>query len=129
MTAAQYAALLGLWIAGIISPGPDVLVILRNTFLTTRGKAMLTAAGVMVGNLMWITLSLTGVTLVLGLEVELARRTEDPEHAQRVHRLVAAVAVLALGWSGRAAVAVGGGGVDNGQNPVRYANRRLGVRR
>ena len=65
MTAAQYAALLGLWIAGIISPGPDVLVILRNAFLTTRGKAMLTAAGVMVGNLMWITLSLTGVTLVI----------------------------------------------------------------
>ncbi|WP_304114032.1 glycoside hydrolase family 76 protein [Mycolicibacterium bacteremicum] len=29
--------------------------------------------------------------VVLGLEVELARRTEDPEHAQRVHRLVAAV--------------------------------------
>lgn len=65
MTAAQYAALLGLWIAGIISPGPDVLVILRNAFLTTRGKAMFTAAGVMVGNLMWITLSLTGVTLVI----------------------------------------------------------------
>ncbi|MGK2902980.1 MAG: glycoside hydrolase family 76 protein [Mycobacterium sp.] len=29
--------------------------------------------------------------VVLGLEVELAKRTEDPEHAQRVHRLVAAV--------------------------------------
>ncbi|KHE75386.1 amino acid transporter [Kocuria marina] len=65
MTAAQYAALLGLWIAGIISPGPDVLLILRNAFLTTRGKAMLTAVGVMIGNLMWITLSLTGVTLVI----------------------------------------------------------------
>jgi predicted alpha-1,6-mannanase (GH76 family) len=29
--------------------------------------------------------------VVLGLEVELANRTDDPEHAQRVHRLVAAV--------------------------------------
>ncbi len=29
--------------------------------------------------------------VVLGLEVELARRTEDPRHAARVHRLVAAV--------------------------------------
>lgn len=29
--------------------------------------------------------------VVLGLEVELANRTEDPEHAQRVHRLVSAV--------------------------------------
>jgi predicted alpha-1,6-mannanase (GH76 family) len=28
---------------------------------------------------------------VLGLEVELANRTDDPEHAERVHRLVAAV--------------------------------------
>ena len=30
--------------------------------------------------------------VVLGLETELAVRTEDPEHAERVHRLVAAVA-------------------------------------
>ncbi len=30
--------------------------------------------------------------VVLGLETELAARTEDPEHAERVHRLVAAVA-------------------------------------
>lgn len=29
--------------------------------------------------------------VVLGLEVELANRTEDPEHAERVHRLVAAI--------------------------------------
>ena len=29
--------------------------------------------------------------VVLGLEVELANRTDDPEHGQRVHRLVAAV--------------------------------------
>jgi predicted alpha-1,6-mannanase (GH76 family) len=29
--------------------------------------------------------------VVLGLEVELAARTEDPDHAERVHRLVAAV--------------------------------------
>ena len=30
--------------------------------------------------------------VVLGLEAELAARTDDPEHAERVHRLVAAVA-------------------------------------
>src|SRR3979409_2777958 len=29
--------------------------------------------------------------VVIGLDVELAARTEDPEHASRVHRLVAAV--------------------------------------
>ena len=33
MEVSQYLALLGLWIAGIVAPGPDVLVILRNASL------------------------------------------------------------------------------------------------
>lgn len=65
MSATQYLALLGLWIAGIVTPGPDVLVILRNAFLGSRNKAMLTALGVMIGNIAWITLSLTGVTVLI----------------------------------------------------------------
>ena len=65
MSTTQYLALLGLWVAGIVSPGPDILVILRNAFLSSRGKAMLTALGVMIGNIIWITLSLTGVTVVI----------------------------------------------------------------
>ena len=51
MTGAQYAALLGLWIAGIVVPGPDVFVILRNAFLSSRRNAVFTALGVMLGNL------------------------------------------------------------------------------
>lgn len=65
MSLTQYLALLGLWIAGIVAPGPDILVILRNAFLSSRGRAMLTALGVMLGNVVWITLSLTGVTVVI----------------------------------------------------------------
>lgn len=65
MSAAQYLTLLGLWIAGIVSPGPDILVILRNAFLSSRRMAMLTALGVMIGNILWITLSLTGVTVLI----------------------------------------------------------------
>ena len=65
MSPTQYLALLGLWLAGIVTPGPDILVILRNAFLSSRGKAMLTALGVMIGNVAWITLSLTGVTVVI----------------------------------------------------------------
>lgn len=65
MTGAQYAALLGLWIAGIVVPGPDIFIILRNAFLSSRRSAVFTALGVMVGNLAWITLSLLGVTVFI----------------------------------------------------------------
>ena len=66
MEASQYLALLGLWIAGIVAPGPDVLVILRNASLGSRAAGVLTAVGVMTGYLVWITLSLTGVTVLSG---------------------------------------------------------------
>ena len=65
MTSAQYAALLGLWIAGIVVPGPDIFVILRNAFLSSRPSAVFTALGVMVGNFAWIALSLMGVTVFI----------------------------------------------------------------
>ncbi|RKQ36894.1 LysE family translocator [Kocuria tytonis] len=65
MTGAQYTALLGLWIAGIVVPGPDIFLILRNAFLSTRRNAVFTVLGVMVGNFTWITLSLMGVTVLI----------------------------------------------------------------
>ncbi|RLY94443.1 LysE family translocator [Kocuria tytonicola] len=65
MTGGQYAALLGLWIAGIVVPGPDIFLILRNAFLSSRRSALFTALGVMVGNVAWITLSLLGVTVLI----------------------------------------------------------------
>lgn len=87
MEAPQYLALLGLWIAGIVAPGPDVLVILRNASLGSRAAGVLTAVGVMTGNLVWITLSLTGVTVLIG--------RADP--AQRIIQVAGA---LFLGWLG-----------------------------
>lgn len=65
MSGAQYAALLGLWVAGIVIPGPDIFLILRNAFLSTRRNALFTALGIMVGNATWITLSLMGVTVLI----------------------------------------------------------------
>src|SRR5439155_19495139 len=48
--------------------------------------------------------------VVIGLDVELAVRTKDPEHAQRVHRLVAAV----RDNMARDGVIKGAGGGDGG---------------
>ncbi len=94
MDASQYLALLGLWIAGIIAPGPDVLVILRNASLGSRAAGVLTALGVMTGNLVWITLSLTGVTVLIG-------------QADTVQRLVQVAGALFLGWLGVGGIRAG----------------------
>jgi len=92
--ASQYLALLGLWIAGIVAPGPDVLVILRNASLGSRAAGVLTAVGVMTGNLVWITLSLTGVTVLIG-------------QADTLQRLIQVAGALFLGWLGVSGIRAG----------------------
>lgn len=94
MEASQYLALLGLWIAGIVAPGPDVLVILRNASLGSRAAGVLTAVGVMTGNLVWITLSLTGVTVLIG-------------QADGVQRVIQVAGALFLGWLGVSGIRAG----------------------
>ncbi|MCC5784283.1 LysE family translocator [Kocuria sp. CCUG 69068] len=94
MEASQYLALLGLWIAGIVAPGPDVLVILRNASLGSRAAGVLTAVGVMTGNLVWITLSLTGVTVLIG-------------QADTLQRLIQVAGALFLGWLGVSGIRAG----------------------
>ncbi|MFF0943095.1 LysE family translocator [Kocuria sp. CPCC 205300] len=94
MDASQYLALLGLWIAGIVAPGPDVLVILRNSSLGSRTAGVLTALGVMTGNLVWITLSLTGVTVLIG-------------QADTAQRIVQVAGALFLGWLGVGGIRAG----------------------
>lgn len=94
MEASQYLALLGLWIAGIVAPGPDVLVVLRHASLGSRRAGVLTALGVMTGNLVWITLSLTGVTVLIS----------RADAAQDVVRVAGA---LFLGWLGVGGIRAG----------------------
>lgn len=94
MEASQYLALLGLWIAGIVAPGPDVLVILRNASLGSRAAGVLTAVGVMTGNLVWITLSLTGVTVLIG-------------QADTAQRIIQVAGALFLGWLGASGIRAG----------------------
>ncbi|OLT12669.1 amino acid transporter [Kocuria sp. CNJ-770] len=94
MEVSQYLALLGLWIAGIVAPGPDVLVILRNSSLGSRTAGVLTAVGVMTGNLVWITLSLTGVTVLIS-------------QADTVQLLIQVAGALFLGWLGVSGIRAG----------------------
>jgi len=61
VTASAFAALLGVWIAAIASPGPDVVQIIR-VGSRDRVAGMACAAGIMVGNTAWILASLLGLS-------------------------------------------------------------------
>lgn len=60
----QLAALLGISILVIITPGPDMALILRNA-LVGRGSGIATALGVCPGRLVWVAASGAGVAALL----------------------------------------------------------------
>ena len=64
MTASAFIALLGVWFAAIVSPGPDIFQIIR---VGARDKAagVACAAGIMVGNACWIIASLLGLSALV----------------------------------------------------------------
>lgn len=64
MSLSSYFALLGIWIAGIVSPGPDVLQITRQG-AKSRGAGVACALGIMVGNTFWIAASLLGLSALI----------------------------------------------------------------
>lgn len=64
MTASAFAALLGVWLAAIASPGPDVVQIIR-VGSRDRAAGMACAAGIMVGNTVWILASLLGLSALV----------------------------------------------------------------
>ena len=64
MTWSSWSALLVAWFAALTLPGPDGFLILRFA-LRERRAAALAALGVMTGNLIWITVSVLGLTAIL----------------------------------------------------------------
>lgn len=57
-------ALFSVWAVALASPGPDVLMILRNA-ARSRSLALITASGVVMGIVIWITLAQIGVAALL----------------------------------------------------------------
>ncbi|RNE48198.1 LysE family translocator [Corynebacterium alimapuense] len=64
MTTAALSTLLVVWIAAIVSPGPDLVQIIR---LGSRSRAtgIWCALGIMLGNILWITGSLLGLSALV----------------------------------------------------------------
>ncbi|MCQ4626980.1 LysE family translocator [Corynebacterium sp. CCUG 65737] len=60
MTVSTYLALIGIWIAAIASPGPDLVQIIR-VGAKSRAAGVACAFGIMAGNALWIAASLLGL--------------------------------------------------------------------
>ena len=64
MTTTTLLALLVVWIAAIISPGPDLVQIIRLGS-RSRSDGIWAAVGIMVGNTIWICASLLGLSVLI----------------------------------------------------------------
>uniref|UniRef100_UPI0018915ECA LysE family transporter n=1 Tax=Dietzia sp. SYD-A1 TaxID=2780141 RepID=UPI0018915ECA len=64
MTAGQAAALYGVWVIAVISPGPDLVVVLHRS-LAGRRHGVATAAGVVTGIAIWLAAAFAGLAALV----------------------------------------------------------------
>ena len=64
MNWAGFAAMLGIHVVGMTSPGPDIFLILRMA-TRSRKHALAAVAGIVTGSTVWVTLTVVGVAAVL----------------------------------------------------------------
>lgn len=60
----QFAAFLSISALAIITPGPDMALVMKNA-LSGRGRGVVTALGVILGQLVWVVAASAGVAAVL----------------------------------------------------------------
>jgi RhtB (resistance to homoserine/threonine) family protein len=53
----------------MVTPGPDMVLVLRNTFVGGRGAGLRTSLGILSGNLVHITYCLLGIGLVISQSI------------------------------------------------------------
>ncbi|MEX5310211.1 LysE family translocator [Kocuria sp. CPCC 205297] len=65
MTSAQLAGLSLAWMVAIVSPGPDLVVVLHHALTRSRRAGLLAAAGVLTGILVWVVAAFFGLASML----------------------------------------------------------------
>ena len=53
----------------MVAPGPDMLLVLRNTFVGGRGAGLQTSAGVLSGNLVHISYCVLGIGVIISRSI------------------------------------------------------------
>lgn len=56
-------------VLAVMSPGPDFLIVTRNSLLYSKRVGLATALGIAVGNIWWIAASVLGISLVISKTV------------------------------------------------------------
>jgi threonine efflux protein len=64
VTAGQVAALYGIWVIAVISPGPDLVVVLHRS-LVGRRHGVATAVGVVTGIAVWLAAAFAGLAALV----------------------------------------------------------------
>lgn len=64
MTAAAVTALFAVWVVAVISPGPDVVVVLQRS-LAGRRQGVATAGGIVAGLSVWLVAAFAGVAALV----------------------------------------------------------------
>ncbi|MDO5722641.1 MAG: LysE family transporter [Actinomycetaceae bacterium] len=65
MSATQWTAILTVFFIAVISPGPDFLAVLRTSLSRGRFAGFTVGAGIAVGTILWIALTLIGIVSLL----------------------------------------------------------------
>lgn len=63
------AAFLAIAILAVVSPGPDSLLVIRNTVSSSRRAGLYTAIGIAAGNLIHVGYSLVGIGLIIAKSI------------------------------------------------------------
>jgi len=65
----QLLVIIGVTLLVMISPGPDMIIVLRNTMLGGRGGGLRTSAGILTGNLVHISYCVVGIGWLISTSV------------------------------------------------------------
>ena len=57
--------LFGLWAVALVSPGPDVVMVVRQSMVGSRRAGLITAIGVVVGISVWIVVAMLGLSALV----------------------------------------------------------------
>lgn len=99
MQLGDYAAVLGVWIVALAAPGPDVVLVLRQTVRGGRPAGVAAAAGIALGIVAWIALAMLGAHVLV----------EADDRVLGALQVAGGAYLIALGIAGvRAALTPGG---------------------
>lgn len=71
MTLSTLAALVGIWLVAISSPGPDIVLVLQESLTRSRRNGLYASLGIMIGTAVWILAAIVGLAAIVRLVADI----------------------------------------------------------